>query len=268
MNRRSFNWLLMTLLLGNLVLFFWPATQLAEPQAGMPAGVTHLVLLSELPQGIQSAPTEAELKSKPEPEPELETDALTLSGDGARPETGLTVVPADSKVRGSTVRGSTPLSCWLAGPVDDVIVQQRLEATLTGHGLTMDLVLRQVLTEPDYWVHMPLQGSVAEQRAVRSELRGKGLDNFPIQDGELAGALSLGLFRSEARARGVMQRVQQLGYQASIFERPRSQEEVWVALDSADLRLLGWPLQSGPLTVDPALQLRARSCNGVDLPQD
>ena len=113
---------------------------------------------------------------------------------------------------------------------------------------------------PDYWVFLPVVGDRQRQRLLAAELRQKGIDNFSITEGPLSGDLSLGVFRNEEHAHSLMSKVREQGYAPEIYERPRSREEAWGALQQAELAALGWEAKTGPLLAYPSVSLIPRDC--------
>lgn len=238
MNPWLIRWLIAILLLANLALFFWPRPEPPRLDETVPRGVTRLVLLEELPPPVVVAKAEIEeLPDIAEPVPEpVETVPEPV-------EPVLTIK-----------------TCWLAGPLDQTAVRETLTGALDTVGIQLNLVLQRVAATPDYWVHLPFDGDSQQRRRLGAELRQQGIDNFPITEGQLSGDLSLGLFRSEERARTVRSRVREQGYAAEIYERPRSREEAWAALQQVELAALGWAEEAGPLAAYPSVRLIQRDC--------
>jgi hypothetical protein len=153
------------------------------------------------------------------------------------------------------------LRCWLAGPVADDQTSDELAAHFAAASIGMDLILRTVEADPDYWVYLPTDGSQAEVRRLSGELRQGGMENFPISSGPLAGGLSLGLFRSVERARVLRDDLLNRGYSADIYPRPRYRDEAWIALDDAGREALGWPAIVGAVPGFERVILEERSCD-------
>jgi hypothetical protein len=247
MTRRLVYWLLLTLLVANGLIYFWPLPDTSQSAPSPARQLPTLVLLSEVEEVVVPEPDPVAAGAAPASQPLLLAELQPIAITAERLS-----VPA------SMVVELLPLSCWYVGPVDQEEAQTRLLAALEAQGLELNLVLRNMEAEPDYWVH--LASGVMSPQELGRELRGKGVDNFPIPEGQLAGNLSLGLFRSQTRAQAVRESVRDMGYPAEIFERPRSREEAWAALNSREIVQLGWPLESGPIPLHPSLQLQPRDC--------
>ncbi|MEE4191920.1 MAG: hypothetical protein V2I66_10070 [Halieaceae bacterium] len=153
-----------------------------------------------------------------------------------------------------------PPGCWLAGPVDNDALSEQLTVAFAAAGVSMDLVLQTTEVSPDNWVHVPTSGEQADVRRVSRELRQAGFDNFPINNGPLAGSLSMGLFRSEQRAIAMRDTLRGMGYEADIYERQAFAEQPWITLDESARVALDWPAVEGELPGYDDLRLLAVEC--------
>jgi hypothetical protein len=151
-------------------------------------------------------------------------------------------------------------SCWLAGPLDQAAVREAVTGALATQGIQLKLVLQRVAAAPDYWVYLPVAGGGQQQRLLAAELRKKGIDSYAIAEGQLSGDLSLGLFRNVEHAHSLVSRLQAQGFVPEIYQRPRSREEAWAALQRAELAALGWETVAGPLTAYPSVRLVQQNC--------
>ena len=154
--------------------------------------------------------------------------------------------------------------CWLAGPVVGERLAVELAARFDAAGLTMDLVLETVEAEPEYWVYLPTSGAPPDMRRLSRELREAGIETFPINEGTLAGSLSIGLFRSQKRAESMQGRLQEQGYPAEIYPRSRVRDEAWILLDDPGRTALGWPDREGALPGYAGMILKERACPESD----
>jgi hypothetical protein len=154
----------------------------------------------------------------------------------------------------------SPKTCWLAGPLDQAAVREAVTDALDARGIQLNLILQRATVEPDFWVHLPVDGGAQQQRLLAAELSQKGIDSFSITEGRLSGDLSLGLFRNEEHARTLMSKIRQRGYAPELYERSRSREEAWAALDQAELAALGWAAEAGPLAAYPSVNLIQQDC--------
>jgi len=283
MNRKLVRWLILTLLLGNAVLYFWPQPTRTSARPPHPPGVAELVLLEEsaaaspVDRLVDAAPTQTDIVAAADAAAAdvaaADVAAADAAAAGAAPE--MTAADAetalamdadvtagiDAEPAAAEEPEATPAQvCWRAGPIESSALSNALNADFRRRGVEMNLVLQRIAVEPDYWVHLPTGGTPEAIRDWAGRLRQRGIEFFPITDGELSGDLSLGLFRSPDGARALRERLRAQGFPAEIFERPRSREEAWLALTGADLEALGWVSVTGYLRDYPQLQLQSREC--------
>jgi hypothetical protein len=260
-NRRFIRWLILILVLANLALFYWLRTETQQIVETVPVGIKRLVLLEELspPDAVNdSEVTEiAEVVPAtvdvdvPEVQTEQDTESNTLV------QVAQEMVEQALQIAESVL---APKTCWLAGPLDQAAVREAVTDALDTQGIQLNLVLQRVAVEPDFWVHLPVDGGARQQRLLAAELRQQGIDSYSITEGKLTGDLSLGLFRNEEHARSLMSRVRQRGYAPEIYQRSRSREEAWAALQQVELAALGWEAEAGPLAAYPSVSLIQTDC--------
>lgn len=253
--------------LANIAVFIWQDAARKAVVSPSKGRLPELVLLSELDDDPSPSPGQSD----------GETDAeSSIPAEGDRREfpstavTGVVDQPADAGVDGSGEdagfqRGAEAIAaaaqrCWLAGPVVGERLAVELAASFDAEGVTMDLVLETVEAEPEYWVYLPTSGVRADMRRLSRELREAGVDSFSINEGTLAGSLSLGLFRSSKRAEAMQSRLQEQGYSAEIYPRSRVRDEAWIALDDSERTALEWPDIEGPLPGYAGMTIRERPC--------
>nr|ADI18753.1 hypothetical protein [uncultured gamma proteobacterium HF4000_36I10] len=111
--------------------------------------------------------------------------------------------------------------CWFAGDYADKDTADRAVSVIQGMQLEARLNAREVPDEPDYWVHVgPFE---SRDRAVRAlqQLRGRNIDSFLIDEGELKNAISLGFFSQKSSAQRLLSRYRNLEYRLQVHEVPR-----------------------------------------------
>jgi hypothetical protein len=262
--RGLIRWLIVTLLLANLALFYWLRAEPQQIVETVPAGVKRLVLLEELQApNVASEAEAAEIARPAEVAPAaFDVDSAEVTTEADSESAGLVQVAQEFAEQALEMAESVLgiNTCWLAGPLDQNAVREAVTDALDTQGIQLNLVLQRVAVVPDYWVHLPVAGGIQQQRFLAAELRRKGIDNFSITEGTLSGDLSLGVFRSEEHARSLISKVRAQGYAPEIYERTRSREEAWAALQQADLAALGWEAEAGPLAAYPSVGLIQRDC--------
>ncbi len=271
------HWLIATAVLANLAVFYWQHSQ-SQPidRPASVKGLRELKLLSEIDQqsslerGSGSVPVASPASSVSAEQP-VAAPSNTREAAGDRQEQSGTPMEADNEKPALAAAATAPPEaeealpepaprCWLAGPVDNDALSEQLTAAFAAAGVSMDLVLQTTEVTPDNWVHLPTSGEQADVRRLSRELRQAGFDNFPINDGPLAGSLSLGLFRSQERALAVRDTLRQRGYPADIFERQAFAEQPWISLDERGRIALDWPAVEGEVAGYEALRLLPVEC--------
>ena len=117
-----------------------------------------------------------------------------------------------------------PSECVVLGPVDDHDVAEALAVGIRDDGGRALVQERDILSRPDYVVHVePLASRDLAMRTLR-ELKNQAIDGQVISDGGLANAVSVGVFGLPAPAEARRQRVADLGYDVDIarLERRRT----------------------------------------------
>src|SRR5688572_4312654 len=227
---RTFAFLLLFVNLGYLV---WnhikqsgDSVEYFVPQSSfVPAGKS-LVLLSELPP---SAAPDAEGVSV------SEQQALTSSPEIQEDDGSSRVIPEQLD--------EPELHCELVSGFVDQSEAENFIGEVSGLGIPGELDMRQEQISSTWWVHLPPFKSQLEAQEVINELIAKGIDNFYMRTGELAGGISLGVFSREDSATAAQAELLARGYETSIKEIPRYVSKAYVTLevrDSASLMTDEW----------------------------
>jgi len=208
-------------LLLNLTFFYWQYSQpqKAEPpllQAeALPSGVERLVLLRERGLGMASQAQASVVPNIPQPAPEPPAS----TGEQVSQE----VAPAQIPLKAEALPEPEPpapivMACFTLGPLKDEADAGRMYKAL----LALDLRAEQRLSE-------------RARRKVQM-LQEKGLDDMYIMGkGEVANAISLGLFSRKSTATGRFNQVRRIDPATMMKPRYRVIKERWLDLtvDSA-----------------------------------
>lgn len=119
--------------------------------------------------------------------------------------------------------------CVELGPIDNRDAAYALAERVRSAGGRALVRNRNVLSRPDYVVHVePLASRDLALRTLR-ELKDQTINGHVIPDGRLANAVSVGVFGLPAQAEVRRQRVQDLGYQVDVarLERGRTVYSVY-----------------------------------------
>lgn len=196
---------------------------------------------------------------------------LTLERNTALPEVRLLAeLDEASRSQAGVRRHPVPASkapppeppCLLIGPVPERVTAVQLRERFQSLGLEPDFRQFAVELPPVYAVYLPAYGSEPETREVLRGLRAAGIDSFYIQDGDLRGGISLGVFSQEGLA--LAMRAQRLadGYPALVRIQVKTRSEIWVGF--RDPGPLADEDYWRTLTADfPALSRRTVTCATV-----
>nr|WP_246387165.1 SPOR domain-containing protein [Litorivivens lipolytica] len=142
--------------------------------------------------------------------------------------------------------------CWFVGEFADKARADRSVSVIQGMQLEARLDARDVPDEPDYWVHVGPFDSRERAVSVLQQLRGRKIDSFLIDEGELKNAISLGFFSQKRSAQRLMERYRNLEYSLRVHEVPRflTHYDLYAfgRVDGEDIRLA---LQDRGLTAKP-----------------
>ncbi|MFT5448432.1 MAG: hypothetical protein ACI9DC_003616 [Gammaproteobacteria bacterium] len=141
-----------------------------------------------------------------------------------RPETDRSVATAESGTAGPALR-----ACLTLGPLTADAPVQEMSRWLTQAGATVDVRTDERREVALYWVFFPPRTSRALAVAEVARLRGEGVtDVIAVPKGDMANAVSLGVFsRTDSRDRRVRE-MNQRGYQPSVSPRYRVKRASWV----------------------------------------
>ena len=143
-----------------------------------------------------------------------------------------TLVATDSVLESQDHRvpfAERPSECVVLGPVDDYDVAEALVVRIRHDGGRALVQEQDILSRPDYVVHVEPSGSRDLAMRTLRELKNQAIDGQVISDGGLANAVSVGVFGLLAPAEARRQRVADLGYDVNIarLERRRTVYSVY-----------------------------------------
>jgi hypothetical protein len=125
------------------------------------------------------------------------------------------------------------------------------------------LIVQQEQVSSTWWVHLPPFNSQSEAQVVINELTAKGIDNFYMRTGELAGGISLGVFSRERSAAVAQAELQERGYAAVIKEIPRYISKPYVKIAGADARQLNNPEWNAFFATKTKLEVTEKLCETI-----
>lgn len=202
-------WIFLILLLLNGVLYVWFAQeqlQRERAEARMQpdhTGLAPLVRLSEVPPGrLQPRAVAPSPAAKPAPGPAAEV---------------YTAPPV-------------PTACYRVGLFADMPAAEAFLETLGDLPVGARVTPERRALEPDYWVYVKTPSSPREVTQLQRTLKVDGLDSDVIQEGALAGELSVGVYRSQDPAQALLTALLAKEYPAEIYLKLR-----WEQVYSIDI---------------------------------
>ena len=206
-------WMVYSLLLGNLALFTWEFRQMSDaprptPQAMRPYDhVNRLLLMSEVnPETLRVRTAEKEPVIAVVPE-------LSLAPSVTPPE------PAAIAVE----------SCYSVGPLKDEAQIDAVRDWLLAIGGDPVLRVDERRALDRYWVYFPPLASKEEALKEVERMRAEGLEDvIAVPSGDMANAISLGVFSQRETLRRRLRDLEARGYQPSIMPRYTSEKRSWL----------------------------------------
>ncbi|WP_312247074.1 SPOR domain-containing protein [Stutzerimonas nitrititolerans] len=154
-------------------------------------------------------------------------------------------------------------ACLFLGGFDDVSLASALRQRLLSLDIASTLRSIDAAAGIDYWVYLPpLVSRQASLRQLR-ELQSRNIDSYIITVGDLANGISLGIFSRKDSAESVVNRLQEVGYQALIRELPRVHRKYWVRVEGESRSQMEDRLLQSMARDFPSLQHQQMPCSSV-----
>ncbi|MCU7843809.1 MAG: hypothetical protein KZQ93_08220 [Candidatus Thiodiazotropha sp. (ex Monitilora ramsayi)] len=230
-------WFFSILVIANLGLFIWlyPQQQKeVKPILKDQDSVGDLRLAGEpVPDVVNEAPddqVEMEATSPPVEPPSQEMD----------PEPQETASGVDSPTDEVSVMDTTELpdqfmqappvkQCEILGIFEKRAEAELVSAQLRALGVSPDISSETINAQAGYWVLIPSRSTRTEAIATAKNLEAAGVaDIWRFTSGELAHAISLGLFTDLERAQARKDQIAALGFDPEVRPRYRQQTRYWV----------------------------------------
>ncbi len=221
-------WIFVLLVLGNAALFVWEAYYRAPVEPSTPVvavgtsgstRVNRLLKLSEIDSH--------ELRERPPVDDSGErADAHTLADAAAPPNNEEAEPTAD----GSPIPGgeSRPV-CLSIGPLANDGDPTPLRDYVSQLGGVSELRIGERRELARYWVYFPPLENRASASARMEALRSKGIDDiYMIARGDMANAISLGVYSRKDSLRRRVLALNDAGYEPSVAPRYRTQKASWL----------------------------------------
>jgi hypothetical protein len=225
-------WLFSSLLIANLGLFIWlvPQQDSASTTASRMQDVGELRLVSEVTETIPDNATAGDGSSPPVDTQDRQTPpSLTDREEPARvPRMVEAPAPSEEMVVQAPIPEPEPA---LAAPVCGGlgVFEKRSQAELASVRLLAQGAKTEITSESSneqagFWVLIPPQRDRQGAIAIANRLEKAGItDLWRFTSGDLAHAISLGLFRDEERARARRDKIEEMGFNPIVKPRYREQ---------------------------------------------
>jgi hypothetical protein len=204
----------------NIVFFFWEFHQGAlNPPARTQTLLPTILLVDELEKARRGAAISVHLDRDAAILQHLHTERVA--------DKPIAMLPS-AKPKKAAVAQTPPVVCHEVGPFSD---QQAATAWAAGQSSRGEVFDREVLTASAYLVYYRAARNPEQTRIHKMMLNAKGItDIWVVPNGDLKGALSLGLFNDQPRAAFFRNQLLQRGVQAEIKERYKSQSRTFVRI--------------------------------------
>lgn len=223
-------WLFSTLLIANLGMLIWliPQTDNASTIEPLMADIGELRLVDE-PKETQPIPEATALEPLPQPAERHESQ-ITPSDE---PETAdlAALAPPQEEPAALEIPPPPPTPiCGQVGEFDKRSHAELLSVRMLAQGARTEITSETSNRQAGFWVLIPPQGNRQSAIAVAKELEAVGItDLWRFTSGNLAHAISLGLFTDEERAQARRDKIAGMGFNPEV--RPRYREQTRYRLE-------------------------------------
>lgn len=122
--------------------------------------------------------------------------------------------------------------CYTLGPLSSEDATELLRAWLQGYRVLMRPRVGERRELALYWVYLPPYATRAEALQAARQMQQKGLkDIFVIPGGDMAHAISLGVYTRRASLEHRLNQLKQKGFEPSVLPRYRMQKVSWLDLE-------------------------------------
>ncbi len=219
-------WVFVLLMLANAALYVWekyyrePQRPINQTVKARTTGATHvnrLLMLSEIDS--------RELRERP---PVADGDDAAAIAAVTTPRTG--AAPTDPTAESTVTPNPQPRpTCLSIGPLAQDSDPGPLRDFIGALGGVSELRAGERRELARYWVYFPPLEHRTAANARMDELRVKGVDDiYMIARGDMANAISLGVYSRKDSLRRRVKELNSAGYQPSVIPRYRTQKASWL----------------------------------------
>jgi cell division protein FtsN len=234
-------WLFLILLVVNIGVFMvvFPHQQEQEGTTQLP-DVGGLELAREKAAVVAAPDIEESAVGEPVsevPEPAIQPSVVSLeaSEPDTRPAQETLPVPPPESVAEQTPNGEQESvkeipTCAIIGYVEARNDAEQISVRLRALGIKPELQSESRNEQAGFWVLIPPQKSRRDAIKIAKRLEKSGVkDLWRFTSGELAHAISLGLFRDEARAEARRREIEAMGFESIVRPRYRESTRYWLS---------------------------------------
>ncbi len=124
--------------------------------------------------------------------------------------------------------------CLLRGRFSGIQQAREIQRALKEAGVVATIVAEDISDGTDYWVYIPVDNMTGDPGRIIRELKANKLDSYVFGEGELEGAVSIGVFSLIGEAEQQVQRLERLGYAGHILDMPRLIRQYWLGLNEQE----------------------------------
>ena len=258
---RGFNvkWVIVCLVLMNVAFFGWRLSRdqeavvagEAEPSATTPAMVNRLLLLSELQQGVLR-----QRRNPPSPR------SVAPAKPQSRDENAQANTATASLARDVAEAPESDIECYTIGPLENEDDIAALGAWFNAQGSQAKLRSDERREVASTWVYVPpFESREAADTRVREMQLANIDDIYVIPRGDMANAISLGLYSQNDSLQRRVFELEERGFSSSLLPRYRTVTASWFDVITSAAQ----PMTVGVLDqIFPGLIVRETAC--VDAP--
>jgi hypothetical protein len=134
--------------------------------------------------------------------------------------------------RGPDLPEQRDLLCFVVGPLMSQPLSNTIGTALADKDYDVLSMWRDVEAGTDYLVYLPVQPSVRATSRLIQELSANNIDSFVVPEGELEGALAVGVFGLQAHADRQQAKLIDMGYDVGVESVQRWNREYWLLLEA------------------------------------
>ncbi|MCU7915950.1 MAG: hypothetical protein KZQ65_08630 [Candidatus Thiodiazotropha sp. (ex Gloverina cf. vestifex)] len=254
-------WLFSILIIANLGLFIWLYPQ--QDKISTSTSVQHenlgeLRLVGEQPPEVEEGADDALAILLSQTEHGVEAPEIIPE---IEPPPVIASTPVDAVPEYQQVETPVILQCRSIGIFEKRAEADLVSVQLRALGLKPDISSETANEQAGYWVLIPPQPSRKEAIVTAKELEAAGVaDIWRFTSGDLAHAISLGLFTDNGRAQARRDKIAALGFSPEVRPRYRQQTRYWLIYAYSGESPVTDEKWQELLKTSPAMESKSISC--------